>query len=223
MSKKPANNHLGINILLADDHPLLQAGFSLSLSDNKVIGKVYESDNPRDACDKYFELKPDVVVMDIMFKEDMTGLDAAKKILASDPNAAIVILSQFDESRMIKEAYQIGAFAFIPKNAKIGELIEAIQHAVKREKYFLPDVARKLAILTVNKDKHPNEVLSDMEFKVYKLVALDNQNTQIADKLGISTRSVNNTLYGLRKKLNLTTKTEITKHALIHRIIKLDD
>ena len=223
MHKAKGNGQENITVMLADDHPLLRNGFIEAMGESSQIEVVYATDNPQDACDSYRKYKPDVVVMDILFKEDMTGLDAAKIILAANPKARIIILSQHDQARLLKEAYQLGALAFVPKDTEPELLIEAIKRAAIGKKYFLPEVAQKLAYLTADQHSDPQALLNQREFDVYKLIALDRSNTEIADELDLSQKTINNTLFALRSKLGLRRNTEIAKHALRHGIITLDE
>jgi two-component system, NarL family, invasion response regulator UvrY len=220
-SKTRKNNN--ITVLLADDHPLLRTGFFDAMGDSGDIEVVYATDNPQDACDAYKKYQPTVVVLDILFKVKMTGLDAMKIILSQNEKSNIVILSQHDQSRLIKESYQLGALAFIPKDTEPELLIEAIKHAAMGKKYFLPDVAQKLAFLAADHNTDPKSLLSEREFQIYKLIAQDHSNVEISEALKVSQKTVNNALFTLRSKLGLRRNTEIAKHALKHGVIKLDE
>ncbi len=217
------SNTKRITVILADDHPLLRSGFLDVVRETKDIEVVYDTDNPQDACKAFKKFKPHVVVMDIMFKDKMTGLDAIKEILNINSQAAIVVLSQFDQPQLIKEAYQLGALSFIPKNAEPTMLIEAIKLAALGTKYVVPEVAQKLAFLSLENDENPIDVLTKREFEVYKLIALDKSNIEIAEELGVSQKTVNNALQVLRDKLGLRRNTEITKLALKYRHISLEE
>jgi two-component system invasion response regulator UvrY len=221
IAKRKTKNH--ISVLLADDHPLLRSGFIEAMVECKEIKVIYSTDNPQDACDSYLKYQPDVVVIDILFKEKMTGLDATRKILNINPNAKVIILSQHDQARLIKEAYQLGVLAFVPKDAEPELLINAITKAAIGEKLFLPDIAQKLAYLSAEQDTDPKQLLNHREFQIYRLIANDRTNTEIAKELELSQKTVNNALFTLRSKLGLKRNTEITKHALKHGVINLDD
>jgi two-component system invasion response regulator UvrY len=221
IAKKKSKNH--ITVLLADDHPLLRSGFIEAMVESEEIKVLYSTDNPQDACDSYRKYRPDVVVIDILFKEKMTGLDATRDILNINPKAKVIILSQHDQARLIKEAYQIGVLAFVPKDAEPELLINAITKVATGEKIFLPEIAQKLAYLSAEQDTHPNTLLNHREFAIYKLIANDRSNTEIAEELNLSQKTVNNSLFTLRSKLGLKRNTEITKHALKHGVISLDD
>ena len=213
-----------ISVLFSDDHPLLRAGFTMTLSLEPGIEVVGESDTALNAIEEYKRLKPDVTVMDILFSgHTTTGLDALKKILEYDSRAAVVVLSQHDQPNLIRESYQIGAKSFIPKDAEPEILIKAIKLAAEGKEYFLPGIAEKLAILSTQvEEKSPQEILTKREYAVYCLVAEGKTSPEMAEILGVSVKSVANALYNLRKKLGITRNAEIAKHAIKHGVIELE-
>ena len=103
-----------IRVLLADDHPIVMKGFAMSLEAEGML-VLAQVKSPQEAVEQFAALKPDVLVMDIRFGAELTGLDAAKQILHNTPHANIVFLSQFDQDPLIKETYRIGARAFVTK------------------------------------------------------------------------------------------------------------
>jgi len=222
MTNATAQATQSISVILADDHALLRTGFKDTMGACEDIEVVYDTDNPADACQAFERLRPDVLVLDILYLEAMTGLDAAKDLIKHHPQARIVVLSQYDQPRLIKEAYQAGAMAFIPKNEDEA-LVEAIKKAARGEKTFIASVAQKLAALTAEQPEDPRDVLSEREFEIYKLIAQDRSNVEIAQELGLSQKAVSNALYSLREKLGIRRDTEITKHALRHGVIQLED
>ena len=117
-----------IRVLLADDHPIVMTGFAMSLSGEgmTVLGQVK---TPQDAVQQYAALQPVVMILDIRFGAELTGLDAAKEILLAHPNANIVFLSQFDQDSLIKETYRLGAKAFVTKDCNPADLAIAVRRA----------------------------------------------------------------------------------------------
>jgi len=213
-----------IRVLLADDHPLLRAGFTMVLTNSGLIEVIQECSTAADACDEFIKYNPDVVVLDILFKEKMTGIDSLKFILENNPQAAVIMLSQHDQPRMIKESYQLGAKSFIPKYIDPQYLVEAIQQAALGKVYFVPEIAEKLATYTTVVDSsNPHDILNDREFSIYKLIAEDKSLKQIAEELNISPKSVSNSLYALRQKLGISRNSEITKHAIKYGVIELEN
>lgn len=208
-----------IKVLLADDHPLMMAGFETVLVDYgiKAIGKTTA---PEEAVKLYEEKKPDVLVLDIRFGEKMTGLDAAKDVLRKFPNANIVFLSQFDQDSLIKEAYRIGARAFLTKSCTADDLADAIKLAQQGEKSFLPEVAERLANIAIQGDISLQSKLDEREFVVFEYMAQGLTNQEIAEKLSLSPKTISNTSQTIKEKLGVHRPADITRLAVKHGLIE---
>ena len=104
-----------IRVMLADDHPIVMTGFAMSLeaAGMQVVG---QAKTPSEAVALYAAQQPDVVILDMRFGTELTGLDAAQSILKDDPRAKIIFLSQFDQDSLIKETYRMGAHAFVTRS-----------------------------------------------------------------------------------------------------------
>jgi DNA-binding NarL/FixJ family response regulator len=217
MSKEKNNQH--VDVVLADDHPLLMAGFAMFLSDY-AIQVVGQAKTPEEAIAKYLELKPDVMVMDIRFGEESDGLHAAKDILQKDPAAKIVFLSQFDQDALINEAYRLGGYAFVTKDRDANELADAIKSAAHGKLYFLPQVAERLASLQVRGDKSPVSQLDEREVEIFTLMAEGLTYVEIAEKLKLSPKTISNASQSIKEKLGIHRPADITKLAVKHGLIE---
>ena len=215
MSEQSKNIH----VVLADDHPLLMAGFAMSLSDYgiRVIG---QAKTPDDAVVQYLKLKPDVLVLDIRFGEKLSGLNAAKELLEKDGTAKIVFLSQFDQDSLIKEAYRLGGYAFVTKDRDAQELADAIRHAADGKTYFLPQVAERLANLAVRGDSSPQSQLEEREVEIFTLMAQGLTNVEIADRLNLSPKTISNVSQSVKEKLGIHRPADITRLAVKHGLIE---
>ena len=136
-----------IRVMLADDHPIVMTGFAMSLAAEgmEVVG---QARTPDEAIGLYAECKPDVVILDIRFGTELTGLDAAQQILKADSHAKVVFLSQFDQDSLIKETYRIGAHAFVTKDCDPADLAAAVRQAHAGKLYFPPQIAERLNLST---------------------------------------------------------------------------
>lgn len=195
------------------------AGFSMALAQYgiEVIG---EARTPDEAERMYATLSPDVLVMDMRFGEKMTGLDAAKQVLQKYPNAAIVFLSQFDQDCLIKEAYKIGGRAFITKDCEPGDLARAVTDAHKGELFFLPQIAERLANLSVRGDNSPQSLLDKRELELFVLMARGLTIAEMADALVVSQKTISNLTHAIKVKLGLTRSADITRLAVKHGFIE---
>jgi two-component system invasion response regulator UvrY len=208
-----------VKAVLADDHPIVMSGFAMSLADYgiEVIG---EARTPEEAIVMYAERAPDVLILDIRFGEKLTGLDAAKEVLKKNPDAKIVFLSQFDQDSLIKETYKIGALAFITKDCDPATLAAAVARVAKGERYFLPEIAERLANLSVRGDNSPRTLLDARELEVFVSMAQGLTNAEMAVHLALSTKTISNISHTIKGKLGIRRVADITLMAVRHGLLE---
>jgi DNA-binding NarL/FixJ family response regulator len=205
--------------MLADDHPIVMTGFAMSLQ-GQGLDVVAQARTPEEALAQYQQLQPDVIVLDIRFGEQLTGLDVAKQILAQTPSAAIVFLSQFDQDSLIKETYRLGGRAFMTKDCDPADLAAAVRRAHDGELYFLPHVAERLANLSVRGDLSPQSQLDQRALEIFTLMAEGLTNAEIAEKLDVSTKTISNISQAVKEKLGVHRPAYITRLAVKHGLIE---
>jgi two-component system invasion response regulator UvrY len=208
-----------IRVLLADDHPIVMTGFAMSLA-AEGMDVVGQAKTPQEAVEQYAVLQPDVVVLDIRFGAEMTGLDAAKHILEKQPEAQIVFLSQFDQDALIKETYRLGAKAFVTKDCDPADLAVAVQRASQGALYFMPQIAERLANLSVRGDASPQTLLDERSLEIFKMMAEGLTNVEIAEKLDLSQKTISNISQAVKEKLGIHRPALITKLAMKHGLIE---
>ncbi|MYN38910.1 response regulator [Duganella sp. FT109W] len=208
-----------IRVMLADDHPIVMTGFAMSLQ-GQGLDVVAQARTPAEALAQYQELKPDVIVLDIRFGEQLTGLDVARQILAQTPSAAIVFLSQFDQDSLIKETYRLGGRAFMTKDCDPADLAAAVKRAHDGELYFLPHIAERLANLSVRGDASPQSQLDERALEIFTLMAEGLTNAEIAEKLDVSTKTISNISQAVKEKLGVHRPAYITRLAVKHGLIE---
>lgn len=208
-----------IRVMLADDHPIVMTGFAMSLA-GVGMDVVAQARTPEEATELFDKLQPDVLVLDIRFGTELTGLDAARGILARYPSARIVFLSQFDQDSLIKETYRLGARAFVTKDCDPAELATAVRYAAQGKLYFLPQIAERLANLSVSGDVSPQSQLDQRGLEIFKLMAEGLTNAEIADKLNLSTKTISNISQSVKEKLGVHRQAYITKLAVKHGLIE---
>jgi DNA-binding NarL/FixJ family response regulator len=205
--------------MLADDHPIVMTGFAMSLSEHgmDVVG---QAKTPDEAVAMYGELNPDVLVLDIRFGTELTGLDAAQQVLKAHPRAKIVFLSQFDQDSLIKETYRLGAHAFVTKDCDPADLATAVRHAHEGKLYFPPEIAERLASLAVRGDTSPQSQLDERGLEIFKLMAEGLTNAEIAERLNLSTKTISNISQAVKEKLGVHRQAYITKLAVKYGLIE---
>jgi DNA-binding NarL/FixJ family response regulator len=208
-----------IRVMLADDHPIVMTGFAMSLQ-GQGLEVVAQARTPEEALAQFQQLAPDVIVLDIRFGEQLTGLDVAKQILARTPDAAIVFLSQFDQDSLIKGTYRLGGRAFMTKDCDPADLAAAVRRAHEGELYFLPQIAERLANLSVRGDASPQSQLDERALEIFTLMAEGLTNAEIAEKLDVSTKTISNISQAVKEKLGVHRPAYITRLAVKHGLIE---
>lgn len=217
--QKDSKTTPAIRVMLADDHPIVMTGFAMSLA-GQGMDVVGQAKTPDEAVAMYEEHKPDVAVLDIRFGTGLTGLDAAQNILKTDPHAKIVFLSQFDQDSLIKETYRLGAHAFVTKDCDPDDLAEAVRHAHQGKLFFPTQIAERLASIAVRGDVSPQSQLDERSLEIFKLMAEGLTNTEIAERLNLSTKTISNISQSVKEKLGVHRQAYITKLAVKHGLIE---
>ncbi|MGH8133516.1 MAG: response regulator [Steroidobacteraceae bacterium] len=209
-----------IRVLLVDDHAVVRTGFRLLLqahADTTVVG---EADSGESACQRYAELTPDVVVMDLAMP-GMGGLEALRRIRAHHPRARVLALSAHDDPLHARRALREGARGFLSKRSAPEALFEAITTVAAGRRYLDVSLAQKLALDEVEgAAKSPVERLSEREFEVFVRLAAGNTVQRIAEDLKLSASTVGTHLYNIKQKLGVSNQSELTLIAIRHRLIE---
>jgi DNA-binding NarL/FixJ family response regulator len=208
-----------IRVLLADDHPIVMAGFAMSLQ-GQGIEVVGQAKTPDEVLTQFDALQPDVAILDIRFGEHMSGFDVARRLLERHPTARIIFLSQFDQDGFIKEAYSLGGRAFVTKDCEAEELANAVRKVQRGELAFIPVIAERLANLSVQKDSSPQSLLDKRALTIFTLIAEGLTNAEIAEQLDISIKTVSNVSQVIKEKLGVSRQAEITRMAIKFGLIE---
>lgn len=202
-------------ILLADDHEMIREGFKMILKRNKMYEVVGEALNGQEAIALYKSARPDVVIMDISMPV-LNGMEAAKEIIATDPNANIIILSMYDDEDYISQCTEYGIKGYVVKNESSNELESAIQAVIEGQTYFSSRVreviVRKYTSAKSSKSKKEiNFKLTARETEIVRLIAEGLTSQSIAEKLFISPRTVETHRANLMKKADVNNSIELVK------------
>lgn len=208
-----------VRVLLADDHPVIIDGLRAALGRHgvDVVGQVHRAD---EVVPAYQQHKPDVLILDVRFGPGPTGLDVARDLLAKVPKARIVFYSQFDQDEVIREAYRLGACAFITKNTLPADLAAAIASAAQGKTYFLPTIAERLALLGVRGEQSPRARLEPRELDIFVQLASGATNIEIADRMGLSTKTISTIVQSVKEKLGVSRPAELTRLAMRYGLIE---
>jgi DNA-binding NarL/FixJ family response regulator len=200
-----------IRVLIADDHPLIRNGLRTILapvSDIEVIG---EASTGQEAMAKAAALRPDVIVMDIHLP-DVSGIEATRRILQPGLHTAIVMLTMFEDDDVIFAAMRAGAIGYILKSADEQQIVRAIHAAANGEALFSPAVARRLLRFFSAARAEEAEVafpeLTEREREILNLIAQGCSNPEIAERLVLSIKTVQNHVSIIFDKLQVADRAQ---------------
>src|SRR3954453_11885373 len=197
--------------MLVDDHAVVRMGFRLLLEGSADIKVVAESDSGEDACRKFPEVKPDVVVMDISMP-GIGGLEAIDRILARYPGARVLVLSAHEDAMHARRTLKAGAAGYLTKRSAAEALIEAIREVYQGRSFLEPLIAKQVTAQQARSE--PLDTLSEKEFKVFIALANGQSVQDIAAVMSLSPSTVGTHLYNIKQKLGAATSAELALIAM---------
>lgn len=205
-------------VLLVDDHAMLRAGLRLLIGGQHDMHVVGEAGTLREAIDAVARLLPEVIVLDLTMPGG-SGIEGVKRMLAAAPKARILVLTMHDDPAYVRSAMAMGASGYVVKSAADTELLTAIR-AVARGRVFV-DIQSDGAMESVFgaralKDAKvvPIDTLSDREREVLAEVAKGYTNQQIADRIGLSIKTVESYRARSMQKLGLKNRADLVRLAV---------
>jgi NarL family two-component system response regulator LiaR len=213
--EKKDSPQVDIGVLIADDHPIFRGGLRTLLTSAPGFRLVGEAASGRQAVEKAEQLKPDVILMDLLMPE-MDGIQATHEVLAKNPAARILVLSSLGEDSKILQAIKNGAAGYILKESSPEELLQAIRQVHEGRPYFQPEVLSRLMRLLSREgtSSAQQEPLTAREQDVLKQVARGANNQEIALELNITENTVIKHISSILGKLNLENRTQAALYAI---------
>ena len=214
-----------LTVLIADDHPLVREALHRALDVEEDMKVVAEASDGEEAVKLASELKPDVVVMDIVMPK-VNGIEATRKIKEIAPDTAILILTAYDDEEYVLGLLDAGAAGYLLKSARGRDLAGAIRAIRAGESVLHPNIIARLlkrATVTAVKENKAQGLLSERESEVLRLVALGMSNKEVAEKLFLSQRTVKAHLTSVFNKLNVASRSEAIVKGLQWGLVALED
>lgn len=211
-----------IEIMIADDHSMIREGLKQLLEldgDMKVTG---EASNGKECLEMIGEVRPDVLLLDINMPEK-NGLEVLQELNLTKKRPKILILTVHNEVDYLLKAVEIGVDGYVLKDSESAELKKAIQTVVSGETYIQPNLIPALNSKRVERDSDKDKIdnLTRRELQVLKLLAVGSYNKEIAEKLGISERTVKNHVSNIFKKLEVTDRTQAAVFTIRNNLITI--
>ncbi|HSE26488.1 MAG TPA: response regulator transcription factor [Pyrinomonadaceae bacterium] len=212
-------------IVLADDHHIVRQGLRALLEVEKDLQVVGEAGDGLEAVQTVESLGPKVLVLDLMMP-GLNGLDVLKQIKKRSPNTQIVILSMYANEAYVLEALSNGASAYVLKDSKSADLVQAVREAAAGRRYLSPPLtARAIEVYqeraqATSLDRY--DTLTAREREVLHLAAEGMTNSEIAVRLGISSRTAETHRANLMHKLDMHSQAELIRFALRRGIIPME-
>jgi DNA-binding NarL/FixJ family response regulator len=214
-----------IQIVLVDDHQVVREGLRALLQAQPDFRLVGESEDGTDAIRKIGQLRPDVVVLDLMLR-GVQGLEVLRQVHRDVPRARVVVLSMHHDLAYVNEALQNGAAAYVLKASPSSEVVRGIREAVAGRRYLSPPLSEEevdqYARQVDNGRLDPYETLTTREREVLQLAAQGYTNNQIAEILCIGRRTVETHRASMMHKLKLKNQAELVAYAIRKGLIPAD-
>jgi DNA-binding NarL/FixJ family response regulator len=209
-----------MRILVADDHGIVRAGIRLLLERQRDLEVVAEAADGVEAVEQALAVRPDLCILDVGMPR-LTGLQAAREIRSHLPNARVLMLSMHDDEHYLFEALKAGASGYVLKREADQDLVGAIR-AVGNGEAFLTNAAERSIIREWMDDgaRGPAIPLTPREEEVVKLIAEAHTNTQIAEILHVSEKTVESHRANVLRKLGMRDRVQLVRYAIKRGLVE---
>ncbi len=211
-----------IRIVLADDHWLMRDGTRHILEECHDLKVVGDAEDGQQALELIERLQPDVAILDIRMPQ-LNGIEVIQQMKERSPNTKTLILTAYDDDDYILALMEAGALGYLLKTARPSELIDAVQRVHLGEPVLHPAIAMKLARLWARQRDSSGqeffEQISPRECEVLQMAANGFRNKAIADKLGISVRTVEGHFHSIFVKIGVSSRLEAVLYAISKHIV----
>lgn len=209
-----------IKVLIVDDHALIRMGIRGLLEDLPDMDVVAEADSGELALTLVKTHKPDVVLLD-MKMPGIDGWEVTRRLKKSNPQIKVIAVTALSTEPLPSRVLQLGAMGYLTKESNAEEMATAIRKVMKGEKYLSAAIAQKMAINSLDAStESPFDCLSEREMQVMLMITSGMTVPDIADRLFLSSKTINGYRYRMFDKLGIKNDVELTYMAMKHRIIE---
>jgi DNA-binding NarL/FixJ family response regulator len=200
-----------VRILIADDHPLFRDGVRALLKSLPEVEWVGEAASGDEVITRAASLQPDVILMDIQMP-GVDGIEATRQILYASPHIGIIVLTMFEDDESVFAAMRAGARGYILKGTDQAEILRVIEAVARGEAHFGPDIARRLmTFFAAPRPAAPPQLFPELtgrEREILNLIAQGYNNTEIAEQLVLSQKTVRNHISNIFSKLQVADRAQ---------------
>ncbi|MBY0223747.1 response regulator transcription factor [Sporosarcina aquimarina] len=208
-----------IRVLLVDDHEMVRIGVSTYLQMQPDIEVIGEAENGQEAVVKALELRPDIILMDMVMPV-MNGAEATAAIIAKWPEAKVIIVTSFLDDDKLYPALEAGAVSYILKTSNAKRVADAIRETMQGQTVLEPEVTSKMMNKMRSGQTHElHEELTDRELEVLLLLAKGKSNQEIADELFIALKTVKTHVSNILSKLEVQDRTQAVIYAFQKKLV----
>lgn len=207
-------------VVIADDHAVVRAGLRMVLDAEDGIEVVAEAGDVETAGRAVRAYHPHVLVLDLNMPGE-PSLEAIPRFVEQLPETAIVVLTMQQDPAFAREALRAGARGYVLKEAADAELVQAVRMAREGRTYLNPELGARMA--AEPPPSGPPDGLTKRELEVLRMIALGHTNAEIAAQLYLSVRTVESHRAHIQQKVRRSTRAELVRYALDHRLIEQGD
>ncbi|OJG63450.1 LuxR family DNA-binding response regulator [Enterococcus mundtii] len=199
---------------------MVRLGVSSYLSIQEDIEVIGEAEDGRQGYEKAMELRPDVILMDLVM-EEMDGIESTKAILKDWPEAKIIIVTSFIDDEKVYPAIEAGATGYLLKTSTAHEIADAIRATQRGERVLEPEVTSKM-MEKMSRRNEPilHDDLTNRENEILMLISEGKSNQEIADELFITLKTVKTHVSNILAKLEVEDRTQAAIYAFKHGLVK---
>jgi two-component system, NarL family, invasion response regulator UvrY len=199
-----------VSVLLVDDHAVVREGYRRLLERHGDISVVGEAGDAASAYSLFCSSDPQIVVMDVTLPGS-SGIEVARRMLAHRPHARILMFSMHEDTIFATRALHAGAFGYVTKASAPNVLVEAIRSIARGRKYLSPEMAQRLALRSIDAAK--TSWLSQRELEVLRRLSQGQTIAEIAESMGVSTKTIANHQSVIKHKLGVETVIQLVRKA----------
>lgn len=204
-------------VLVVDDHPVVRLGYSDLINQQPDLEVCGEAADVAEALAQLESSQPDLMIVDISLKQS-DGLDLIRQVKARRPATRLLIVSAHDEALFAERGLRAGAIGYVNKEEAIDRLVEAIHRVLRGEIYIRDAVASRMMCRAIGRksdlQRSPVETLSNRELETFRLLGQGYKTRMIAERMGVSFKTVESYRENIKKKLNIKSAAELVRHAV---------